>query len=56
MAVSFDEARVGFEADWNGLPPEIPNGAFEEYRHDHESRAVTAAIRARGEKFALRSL
>jgi hypothetical protein len=31
MAVSFDEARVGFEADWNSLLLEIPNGAFGDY-------------------------
>jgi hypothetical protein len=30
--------------------PEIPEGAFDEYRRDHERRAEIAAIHARGEK------
>jgi hypothetical protein len=37
-------------ADWKALFPKIPNDAFEEYRHDRESRAEMNAIRARGEK------
>jgi hypothetical protein len=49
-AASFDEARAGFEADWSSLLPEIPRGAFEEYRHDREFRAEIVAKRARGEK------
>src|ERR1700729_559883 len=48
-APSFEEARTGFEADWKALLPEIPVGAFEEYRHDRESRAEMMAMRARGE-------
>jgi hypothetical protein len=32
------------------LLPEIPDGAFEEYRHDRESRAEIRAIQARGDK------
>jgi hypothetical protein len=32
------------------LLPEIPEGAFEEYRHDREARDEMRAIRARGEK------
>jgi hypothetical protein len=47
---TFDEARAGFEADWKKLLPEIPEGAFEEYRQDRESRAEMKAIRALGEK------
>jgi hypothetical protein len=47
---TFDEAREGFEAGWKALLPEIPEGAFEEYRRDRESRAERAATRARGEK------
>lgn len=38
-AATFDEARAGFEANWKALLPEIPVYAFEEYRHDRESRA-----------------
>jgi hypothetical protein len=32
------------------LLPNIPKGAFDEYRRDNEFRAEIAAIRARGEK------
>jgi hypothetical protein len=49
-ATTFDEARAGFEADWQALLPEIPEGAFEEYRHDRDQRAEMTAIRARGDK------
>jgi hypothetical protein len=49
-APTFDEACAGFEADWKDLPPEIPDGAFEEYRQDREARAEMRAKRARGEK------
>jgi hypothetical protein len=49
-APSFEEARTGFEADWKDLLPEIPDGAFEEYRLERESRAEMRAIQARGEK------
>src|ERR1700733_7963523 len=49
-AASFEEARIGFEADWEDILPEIPKGAFEEYRRDREARAEMRAIRARGEK------
>jgi hypothetical protein len=49
-AADFAEARIGFEADWNALLPEIADGAFDEYRHDREARAEMNAIRARGEK------
>jgi hypothetical protein len=49
-AANFAEARAGFEADWKSLWPEIPEGAFEEYRRDREYRAEIRAIRARGEK------
>jgi hypothetical protein len=40
----------GFETDWQALLPEIPDGAFEEYRHDRESRAQMTATRARGDR------
>jgi hypothetical protein len=36
-AATFEEARVGFELAWR--EPNIPDGAFEEWRHDRESRA-----------------
>ncbi len=49
-AVTFEKARVGFDVAWRELQPNIPDGAFEEWRHDRDSRAETAAIRARGEK------
>jgi len=32
-AATFEAARLGFEADWNTLLAEIPQGAFEQYRH-----------------------
>jgi hypothetical protein len=47
-AISFEEARAGFEADWNDLLPEIPDGAFEECRREREARAEMRAIQARG--------
>jgi hypothetical protein len=49
-AATFEEARVGFDVAWRELQPNIPDGAFEEWRHDRESRAETMAIRERGEK------
>ena len=49
-AATFEEARAGFEADWKDLLPEIPDGAFEEYRHDREAQAEMRAKRARGER------
>lgn len=49
---TFEEARAGFDTDWKALLPEIPDAAFAEYRHDRESRAETAATRARGEKLS----
>jgi hypothetical protein len=52
IAATFEEARAGFEADWKALLPEIPEGAFEEYRREREWRAETRAIRERGEKLA----
>lgn len=45
---TFEEARAGFEADWKDLLSEIPDGAFEEYRRERESRAEMRAIQARG--------
>jgi hypothetical protein len=51
IATTFEDARVGFEADWKALLPKIPEGAFEEYREeDREYRAEIRAVRARGEK------
>jgi hypothetical protein len=49
-AATFDEARAGFEADWQALLPEIPEGALEEYRLDREARTEMRAVRARREK------
>jgi len=31
-AATFEAARVGFEADWKVLLPEMPQGAFDEWR------------------------
>jgi hypothetical protein len=45
----FEEAFAGFRDDWARLLPEIPEDAFDEYRHDREWRAEIAAKRARGE-------
>ena len=49
-AASFAEARAGFEADWESLLPEIPEGAFEEWRHQRDFTAKKYAAWARGEK------
>ncbi len=49
-AENFEAARAGFEAGWNALLPEIPDGAFDEHRRDRECRAEIAAVHARGEK------
>jgi hypothetical protein len=46
----FAEARSGFEADWNQLLLELLESAFDEYRHDRETRADIRAKRDRGEK------
>ena len=51
-AGTFEEARAGFEADWNGLLPEIPDGAFDEYRRDRALNAEIRAVHARGEKLS----
>jgi hypothetical protein len=50
IGATFEVARAGFEADWKALWPEIPEGAFEQYRRDREYRAEIRAVRARGEK------
>ena len=50
VALTFAEARAGFEADWNRLLVEIPESALDEYRRDREMRADIRAKRARGEK------
>ena len=50
IAATFAKARAGFEADWHRLLAEIPEGAFDEYRHDREMRAEIRDRRARGEK------
>ena len=47
IAATFEEARAGFEADW---VPEIPEGAFDEYRRVRNYKAEIRAIHARGEK------
>jgi hypothetical protein len=51
--VDVDQARADFEAAWASLLPEIPSGAFEEYRRDREHRAEIRAIQARGEKLPI---
>ena len=50
IAPTFAAARAGFEADWHQLLAEIPEGAFDEYRHDRKMRAEIRAKRSRGEK------
>jgi hypothetical protein len=50
IAATFEEARDDFEADWNGRQPNIPDGAFEEYRRERDSRAKMRSIQARGER------
>jgi hypothetical protein len=47
-AISFAEARDGFEADWASLLPEIPEGAFEEWRHQRDFIAQKYAEWDRG--------
>jgi hypothetical protein len=49
-AVSFEEARIGFESDWKDLLPEIPEGAFEEWRHQRDFTKEKYASWARGER------
>jgi len=49
-AASFDEARIGFEADWKALLQEIPAGAFNEWRHQRDFTEEKYASWARGEK------
>ena len=47
---SFAEARAGSETDWQDLLPEIPEGAFEEWRRQQDSTELKYAAWARGEK------
>jgi|GEM_PF-1417683 len=49
-AASFEEARVGFEVDWRDLLPRIPDGAFDEWRHQRDFTEEKYAAWARGEK------
>jgi hypothetical protein len=50
-AASFEEARlVEFEADWKALLPEIPESAFEKWRHQRDFTKEKYASWARGEK------
>jgi hypothetical protein len=49
-ATSFDEARAGFEVAWCGLQPNIPDDAFEEWRHSRDWTEQKYARWARGEK------
>jgi hypothetical protein len=46
---TFDEARTGFEADWDHLLPEISDGAFEEWRHQRDFTERKYAEWDRGE-------
>jgi hypothetical protein len=48
-AANFTEARIGFEADWNSLLPEIPEGAFDEWLHQRDFTARKSASWERGE-------
>ena len=49
-ASGFDDARIGFEADWKDLLPEVPEGAFEEWREGRYWTAQKYAMWERGEK------
>jgi hypothetical protein len=49
-AVSFEEARIGFEADWKALLPEITEGAFEEWRRQRDFTKEKYASWDRGER------
>jgi hypothetical protein len=49
-AASFEEARVGFEADWKALLPAIPEGAFAEWRHQRDFTRQKYANWERGER------
>ena len=49
MAATFEEARAGFETDWNSLLPEIPDGAFDEWRHQRDWATQKYAEWDRGE-------
>ena len=49
-AFTFDQACADFEAAWAVLLPEIPAGAFDEYRCDREHRVQIQAVHARGER------
>jgi hypothetical protein len=46
IAPTFEAARAGFEADWRQLLAEIPESAFDDYRHDRETRTEIRAKRA----------
>jgi hypothetical protein len=49
-AANFEEASVGFETDWKALLPEIPEGAFEEWRDQRDWTEGKYASWARGER------
>jgi hypothetical protein len=46
---TFDEARAGFEVAWCGLQPNIPDAAFEEWRHQRDFTERKYAEWDRGE-------
>jgi hypothetical protein len=48
-AATFDEARAGFEVAWCGLQPNIPDGSFEEWRHQRDFTERKYAEWDRGE-------
>jgi hypothetical protein len=50
MAVDFAGARDGFEAGWKQLLPEIPEGAFEEWRRQRDWTAEKYRRFDRGER------
>jgi hypothetical protein len=49
IGATFEEARAGFEADWDHLLPEISDGAFEEWRHQRDFTERKYAEWDRGE-------
>jgi hypothetical protein len=50
IAANFSEARDGFESDWASVLPEIPEDAFEEWRHQRDWTERKYAMWVRGEK------
>lgn len=50
IAENFEEARAGFERDWNVLLPQLEPTAFDEYRTFRAHKAEIRRTREAGEK------